>query len=219
MSTGALPEKLLDSVEEPRRAFLRRLILGSAYVVPSVASFSMTGLSAREVTVICNNGSGDFGGSRNQDFAGQNLRGQNLANACSVYQSSIFDGANLNGANLSSDNSSLTFFGFYGCSFVGANLNKANLAGTSFSTCNFSGANLQGANLMGATLSGCTLTGANLTNANLTNVTVDPSVLKNADLEGAIGLTTVTWGTGTICPDGTISDFNGGTCLGHLTPA
>jgi hypothetical protein len=39
--------------------------------------------------------------------------------------------------------------------------------------------------------------------------------LTGADLARATGLATVTWSS-TICPDGTNSDANGGTCLGHL---
>lgn len=53
-------------------------------------------------------------------------------------------------------------------------------------------------------LNGADLTGANLTGADL----------KGATLEGAI-LRNVIWGK-TTCPDGTISDSNGGTCAGHL---
>jgi uncharacterized protein YjbI with pentapeptide repeats len=49
------------------------------------------------------------------------------------------------------------------------------------------------------------LTHANLTGANLTG----------ANLKGAIGLNTVIW-SGTTCPDGTDSDNDGSTCIGHL---
>jgi uncharacterized protein YjbI with pentapeptide repeats len=48
------------------------------------------------------------------------------------------------------------------------------------------------------------LSGANLFDANLSG----------ADLTGAT-LTGVIWAH-TICPDGTNSDDNGGTCVGHL---
>jgi hypothetical protein len=44
----ALPQELLTTLSEPRRAFLRKLILGAAFVVPSVTSFSMTGLGLEE---------------------------------------------------------------------------------------------------------------------------------------------------------------------------
>jgi hypothetical protein len=39
--------------------------------------------------------------------------------------------------------------------------------------------------------------------------------LTGADLRGATGLESATW-VNTICPDGTNSDNNGATCLGHL---
>ncbi|MGO9559893.1 MAG: pentapeptide repeat-containing protein [Acidimicrobiales bacterium] len=61
--------------------------------------------------------------------------------------------------------------------------------------CNKSHADLELANLYGADLIRATLTGANL---------------KSADLKG------VTWND-TVCPDGTNSNNDGGSCKGHLT--
>jgi uncharacterized protein YjbI with pentapeptide repeats len=58
---------------------------------------------------------------------------------------------------------------------------------------------LAGANLLGQDLTGAALTGANLTGANLHVATI----------------TNVSW-SNTICPDGTNSDADGGTCIGHL---
>src|ERR1700730_2772270 len=55
MVAGGVPEKVLESVDEPRRAFLRKLVLGSAFVVPSVASFSMAGLAVGEAATLCSN--------------------------------------------------------------------------------------------------------------------------------------------------------------------
>ena len=53
------------------------------------------------------------------------------------------------------------------------------------------------------------LTGANLNGDDLTN----------ADLSGAVttgaNVNQVTW-SNTVCPDGTNSDADGGTCKGHL---
>jgi hypothetical protein len=54
MSDG-LPEKLLNSVEESRRSFLSKLILGTAFIVPGVASFSMSGLGIDEALAACGN--------------------------------------------------------------------------------------------------------------------------------------------------------------------
>ena len=61
------------------------------------------------------------------------------------------------------------------------------------------GADLRDANLKGVDLRDADLTGANLTGANL----------EGSRLEG------VRW-SGTICPDGTNSDSNDGSCRGHL---
>ena len=58
--------------------------------------------------------------------------------------------------------------------------------------------------MLNANLEGTNLPGANLTNANLTG----------ANLTGA-KVNGVTW-SNTLCPDGTKSDANGHTCVGHL---
>ena len=93
----------------------------------------------------------------------------------------------------------------------------AGLAGGSFV-----GVSLAGASLIGADLTGAILTGADLTGANLSSADLRGADLSAANLRGATGLPTATltgavWGT-TTCPDGTTSDQNGGTCLGHLSP-
>ena len=41
-------EKVLNSVDETRRSFVRKLILGTAFMAPAVASFSMAGISGAE---------------------------------------------------------------------------------------------------------------------------------------------------------------------------
>ena len=94
----------------------------------------------------------------------------------------------------------------------------AGLAGGSFV-----GVSLAGASLIGADLTGAVLTGADLTGANLSSADLRGADLSAANLRGATGLQTATltgavWGT-TTCPDGTTSDQNGGTCLGHLSAA
>jgi len=68
------------------------------------------------------------------------------------------------------------------------------------------GAQLVGADLQGADLHDADLTGANLTRADLRGATLTGATVKD-----------VVWSE-TRCPDGTLSDQNGGTCLGHLTP-
>jgi hypothetical protein len=91
-----------------------------------------------------------------------------------------------------------------GCNLAGLNLTDAHLAGTNLSNANLNGANLTGADLTKANLAGADLTKANLAGADLSG----------ASLAGA-NLNKVTW-SGTTCPDGTNSDADGGTCLGHL---
>jgi len=57
---AGLPEKVLQSLDETRRSFLSKLIVGSAFTVPSVASFSMSGLGigdalADSSNLLCSN--------------------------------------------------------------------------------------------------------------------------------------------------------------------
>lgn len=84
------------------------------------------------------------------------------------------------------------------------NLKSANLSG-----CYLPGANLAGANATQANLRSAYLPGADLSSANLTQAQLQRAVLTNANLTG------VKW-LQTICPDGTNSNADGGTCVGHL---
>ncbi|PYN72427.1 MAG: hypothetical protein DMD97_23290 [Candidatus Rokuibacteriota bacterium] len=98
-----------------------------------------------------------------------------------------------------------------GCNatLAGCNLRGDNLAGAYLNGANLSGSNLRGANLTRSTLTGANLAGANMQGTNLTNAN-----LAGANLAGA-NVRDVIW-SHTICPDGTNSDANGGTCKGHL---
>ena len=40
--------KLLESVDEGRRASLKKILLGSAFAIPVIASFTMSGLGVNE---------------------------------------------------------------------------------------------------------------------------------------------------------------------------
>ena len=145
-------------------------------------------------------------------LSGVSLRGANLTNASlqgDLLGATNFTGANLSGANFNGALAQLV-------NFTGANLTGATflqgpyvLLGGSDTTAvlnedNLTAANLSGANLTDANLVGDLLTGANLTGANL-----DGAFVKNSDLYG------VTW-SNTTCPDGTNSNNDGGTCIGHL---
>ncbi len=48
MGNEEAQEKVLRNVDQSRRAFLKKLILGSAFAVPAVASFSMSGLGVEK---------------------------------------------------------------------------------------------------------------------------------------------------------------------------
>jgi ABC-type phosphate transport system substrate-binding protein len=95
-----------------------------------------------------------------------------------------------------------------------ATLAGCNLSGVSLSGADLSGADLSAANLNRADLAGAHLNGASLSGANLNRADLSGADLSGASLAGA-NLNDVTW-SGTICPDGTNSDNDGGTCLGHV---
>jgi len=128
------------------------------------------------------------------DFTDANLAGSNLSPfhaPCpdEFAHCTIFTNANLTGVDMSHA---------WGDKITMRNavLVDANLAYVSFNLCDLSNADLTRANLTGAGFYGCDFTGANLTDA----------VLEDVRWEA------------TICPDGTNSDDNGGTCEGHLIP-
>ena len=93
---------------------------------------------------------------------------------------------------------------WHGCDLRGANLTGANL-----SLADLTNANLSVADLTYANLSVADLTNANLSVADLANANLSLADLTNAALDH------VSWAH-TTCPDGTNSDDNGGTCVGHL---
>jgi hypothetical protein len=102
---------------------------------------------------------------------------------------------------------------------AGVNAARANLSGANLSGASLAGASLAGANLNSATLKGVDLVGAGLVGANLNRADLSSANLSRANLTGAnltgANLTGVTW-SGTTCPDGTNSDADADSCLGHL---
>jgi uncharacterized protein YjbI with pentapeptide repeats len=111
-------------------------------------------------------------------------------------------GCNLSGLNLSN------------ADLAGDDLQGDNLKGTDLSGADLSGANLKGSNLMRANLSGADLSGANLQSDNLIGANLSGADLSGVNLRGT-NLKNVTWAD-TTCPDGTNSNNDGGTCVGHL---
>jgi hypothetical protein len=105
-----------------------------------------------------------------------------------------------------------------GCTLANLNLISADLSNADLSNANLSGANLSYADLSNANLGAAALETTNLSGADLVGADLAGAFLGFANLSGAAlygaDLTGVTWIT-TICPDGTNSDSDGGTCIGH----
>jgi uncharacterized protein YjbI with pentapeptide repeats len=157
---------------------------------------------------------------------------------------STFDGANLTGVDLDNDNLSdvqfananLTNVDLYGDNLAGANLQGAILTGNDMVAVESGGitttpaklpanwslrdgyllgpyaglvsANLAGLNLTGVDLEHADLYLSTLADANLTDVNLYGSSLDGVNITGA------TW-SNTICPDGTNSDNDQGTCANN----
>jgi uncharacterized protein YjbI with pentapeptide repeats len=158
--------------------------------------------------------------------AGVNLQGATIS-GCATGAFGSFANANLNQTTIGGDPGGDTsgYYGgyqFWGASLPGATLRQAHISGYDA----FAGADLSGADLSMSTIDGFGLYAANLTGANLSNATISASEalyvvnLTNANLTGAVvtpGLGILTGATynNTICPDGTNSNNDGGTCAGH----
>jgi hypothetical protein len=99
------------------------------------------------------------------------------------------------------------------------NLNKATISGCNLRKAGLAGANLSKVAAIGAYLRDAVLQGANLNSANLAQAYLAGANLTGANLAGAnltgANVTGVQW-SNTTCPDGTNSNNDGGTCVGHL---
>ena len=96
----------------------------------------------------------------------------------------------------------------------GCYLPGANLAGASATMVNLTGAYLDHANLSGANLTQASLQRSWLVNANLSSAKLNFANLSGSKTTGAT-FTGASW-VQTTCPDGTNSNNDGGTCVGHL---
>lgn len=148
-------------------------------------------------------GAGVIAALRLSNLSGANLKDATISGTAALEMSNL-QGVNLKGATISG------FVAIGGPNRdVASNVSGANLSGATISGVGaFPNANLSEANLRGAAITGfAALNGANLTRANL----------KGATVTGQFALSGVIYND-TTCPDGTNSDDNGGTCIGHLTP-
>ena len=94
-------------------------------------------------------------------------------------------------------------------------LRAADLSGSQFLFTEVTRADFQRADLRGAALTWSYFLDADFGRARLEGADFSGATLTGASFRRATGLGSVTW-AGTTCPDGTNSDANGGTCLGHL---
>ena len=101
-------------------------------------------------------------------------------------------------------------------SCAGADLSGAMLDGRDLTLASFPGADFTGASLVGADLRGADFVGADFTRADLRDARVNLG-RETEEIPTATALAGAVW-TDTICPDGTSSADNGGTCGGHLNP-
>lgn len=129
------------------------------------------------------------------EFNGSNLSGADFTNAVIPSRSNQFTFQDTTGTNVN----------FSGADMRGAHFHRANLTDVNFTGVNLSKGPISSG--VPARFFSAVLTNANFTNTNLLN---------------AIGFTTATlinpiW-SNTTCPDGTNSDANGGTCIGHFPP-
>lgn len=142
-------------------------------------------------------------------FAGKDFSNAQIIN-------SLFNNANLQGVIFKGGALHFT-------TFVNADLTNADLSDlrpSSFnhfgsSVIDFPGANLTNANFSNDELDGVNFINAVLHNTNFTNAKFINADLTNATMMSTANLTGVTW-SHTTCPDGTNSDNNGNTCIGHF---
>ncbi len=149
-----------------------------------------------------------------RDFSNMSLRGAQLAGSAagSNFKNSDLDGAGMGNmlffASTNFTNTVLTNTDFSGSTFDNVNLSNRDLSGavmvgTTFTQSNLQGTNFTNSPMQSADLSSSTIQGANFTNANLEGARID-----------GLDFTNVIWDN-TVCPDGSNSDTNGNTCVGH----
>lgn len=172
-------------------------------------------------TLLCPNCS--LGGDPGENHK---LRGYDYRNAYMPF---------LNVGRINFDDMDFSGADFYSCNAVGMTARSSRFVGTYLGSClvsrdDFSHANFSHANLFEAHLADVNFTGANFTSANLSNQRGSTSFWQTANFTGAnftnanlsgvqnkggLVFTGAIWAN-TICPDGTNSDADGGTCMGHF---
>ncbi len=168
----------------------------------------------------------------NSIFDGFNLQDADFSDANLRY--STFDGADVHFAEFSGadvrntswlDDADVYSVDFQGALLDDADFTDADLSGSVFIGASTSEVIFDDADLSGADFRNTTpfasFVGANLTDANFLGGSFFGSDLSFADLTGVLATDDAFQGTtynGTICPDGTNTDTNGGSCVGHTLP-
>jgi uncharacterized protein YjbI with pentapeptide repeats len=138
-------------------------------------------------------------------LTGADLHGTNFTNAA-------FEDANLNNANLSWADLDGANAGF--APIRNANLSNASWVGANAPGAQFDGSDLHRINLLNGDLRSTTFVGSDLRYARLDGVDFTNANLTGARFNSYTTFVGTIW-SNTTCRDGSNSDANGGTCIGH----
>jgi uncharacterized protein YjbI with pentapeptide repeats len=138
-------------------------------------------------------------------LSGADLHGSDLTKA--ALEDASVDGANLSRATLTGAGASFA-------PFMDSNLSNAIWRDGFANGATFDGADLHRIDFRGTDLRSSSFVDSDLRYAQLDGVDLSDADLTGADLRRATGLASATFAN-TTCSDGTNSDANGGTCVGH----
>jgi uncharacterized protein YjbI with pentapeptide repeats len=142
------------------------------------------------------------------DITGAKLNNVNLTN-------SRFQGVHGFRASMNNVDFTVTSFfesgQFQNSSFKNSDFHGMTLTNRIFSVSDFTGANFSGTTITGGGFPGSDFSGSDLSNASISLASFNGANMTTANV------TNVAWDS-VQCPDGTLSNDNGNTCEGHLTP-
>lgn len=177
--------------------------IANGSITPAKLSFSIPNSSTTPPFVCpdCNLSDAETGG------LGTRLAGKDVTNAYIPHLSS--NGNNFSGTTFT--NANMFALSSANNNFTGANFTNADLVLFASDHDNFTNANFTNANLTDEYNGnpGRGFTDSNLSNVNFTNTNLTAAPFSGNTLTG------ITW-SNTTCSDGTNSDNNGNTCIGHL---
>ena len=149
------------------------------------------------------------------DLTGSNLTNANLTGTDLGYDT--LNGVTLDNADLTGAFLYISGYAYNGISTVGATLPAGFKVVDSYLVgpgVNASGVDFSGGDFTGASLNTGTLTDDNFTNANFAGADLDQTDVNGSTFTG-VNLSGVIFDA-TTCPDGTVSDMDGGTCINNL---